>query len=78
MAKPFRYMTKEIGKYVSIHTYTDRKRNRERSREREREEGEEEGRFQRGALGNRVTDIALRQPDIQSFSGYPRRSGIYE
>lgn len=36
------------------------------------------GGLQRGALGNRVTDIALRQPDIQSFSGYPGRSGIHE
>jgi len=58
----------EICKY--IHT--------ERERERERERGEGGGELQRDALGNRVTDIALRQPDIQSFSGYPGRSDIHE
>lgn len=34
--------------------------------------------LQRDALGNRVTDIALRQPDIRSLSEYPARSGIRE
>jgi len=61
-----------MGKYVS--TYIQK----ERERERERERGEGGGEFQRDALGNRVTDIALRQPDIQSFSGYPGRSDIHE